>query len=298
VSNNNHNNNGGSMQTTETGITIISPRSLAEAKELASTLSAARTIPEALQKAPADVLAIVMAGAELGLAPMQSLRALVLIKGKPTLSADAMGALVKSRRDVCQFLTLDASDATRATYSTQRVGDPKPTTLSFTIEEARTAGLNGDNWRRFPAAMLRARALSAICRAVYPDLILGVYDPEELQAEAAKDVTPPPGASPPRRRHLLQREDGKVVEMASTPQTVGDVVEALEASVAAVLPQPGRTPWDDLCAAAKDNGIPWRKAADWLKATRGKGKPSEVTDDDVEAYRAQLRAEADMGGVA
>lgn len=281
--------------TTETGITILSPRNLTEAKELASTLSSARTIPEALQKAPADVLAIVMAGAELGLAPMQSLRALVLIKGKPTLSADAMGALVKSRRDVCQFLTLDSSDATRATYSTQRVGDPKPTTLSFTIEEARTAGLNGDNWRKFPAAMLRARALSAICRAVYPDLILGVYDPEELE-HVEKEVPPP--SSPPRRRHPLQREDGKVVEMAAVPQTPAETVEALEASVAAVLPQPGRTPWDDLCAAAKDNGIPWRKAADWLKATRGKGKPSEVTADDVEAYRAQLRVEADMGGVA
>jgi hypothetical protein len=295
VSNNNHNNNGGNMQTTETGITIISPRSLAEAKELASTLSTARTIPEALQKAPADVLAIVMAGAELGLAPMQSLRALVLIKGKPTLSADAMGALVKSRRDVCEYLVLDSSDAKAATYTTKRVGDPKPTTLSFAIEDATRAGLNGDNWRKFPAAMLRARALSAICRAVYPDLILGVYDPDELEAPVEKEVPPP--SSPPRRRHPLQREDGQVVPM-SAPQTVGEVVEALEASVAAVLPQPGRSPWDDLCDVAKSNGIAWRKAADWLKATRGKAKPSDVTAEDVEAYRAQLSAEAEMGGVA
>jgi hypothetical protein len=195
--------------TTETGITIISPRSLTEAKELASTLAGARTIPEALQKSPADVLAIVMAGAELGLAPMQSVRALVLIKGKPTLSADAMGALVKSRRDVCQFLMLRHSDGTKATYETQRVGDPAPTTMSFTIEEAKAAGLAGnDNWRKFPAAMLRARALSAICRAVYSDLILGVYDPDELAPDAPKPqverevnaapvIVEAPPASPP-----------------------------------------------------------------------------------------------------
>lgn len=171
------------------GLTIITPRSLAEAKDLANTLAQARTIPDALQKSPSDVLAIVMAGAELGLAPMQSVRALVLIKGKPTLSADAMGALVKSRRDVCEYLLLRTSDATKAVYETKRVGDPAATTMGFTIEEARTAKLNGDNWQKFPNAMLRARALSAICRAVYPDLLLGVYEPDELAREE-RDVTP------------------------------------------------------------------------------------------------------------
>ena len=281
----------------ETGLTIIAPRSLAEAKELATTLSTARTIPEALQKSPADVLATVMAGAELGLAPMQSLRGIVLIKGKPTLSADAMGALVKSRREVCEYLVLDGTDAKVATYTTKRNGDPKPTTMSFTIEDAQRAGLNGDNWRKFPAAMLRARALSAICRAVYPDLLLGVYDPEEIDESPrpVRDVTPPPDASPPRRKHRLQVEDGAVVEL--TPADDG-MAQALAESVAAVAPQPQRSPWDALCGVAKDAGVPWRKAADWLKTARGKGKPSDVTAEDVEAYRAQLAAEASIPGGA
>ena len=210
----------------ETSITIITPKSLTEAKELANTLSAARTIPEALQKSPADVLAIVMAGAELGLAPMQAVRALVLIKGKPTLSADAMGALVKSRRDVCQYLVLKKSDATIATYETQRVGDPCPTPMSFTIEQAKQAGLNGDNWRKFPDAMLRARALSAICRAVYPDLLLGVYDPDELapQSESTRvvDVTPAPPVED--KRAQLER----AVEATTTIEAHNALVPLLQ----------------------------------------------------------------------
>lgn len=179
-------------------ITIISPKSLAEAKELSKTLSEANTIPQALRKSPADVLAIVMAGAELGLAPMQSIRGIVLIQGKPTLSADAMGALVKSRKDVCEYLMLKHTDGNRATYVTKRNGEPEATTMAFTIEEARVAGLTGENWKKYPAAMLRARALSAICRAVYPDLLLGVYDPDEISSPVSiveKDVTPHP--SPP-----------------------------------------------------------------------------------------------------
>lgn len=197
------------------GITIISPRSLTEAKELATTLSAAQTLPEALRQKPADVLAIVMAGAELGLAPMQSIRGLVLIKGKPTLSADAMGALVKSRREVCSWLRLVESSATVATYETLRNGDPGPTRLSFTIEQAQRAGLNGDNWRKFPEAMLRARCLSALCRAVYPDLLLGVYDPDELEpAPAVREVNAPPVVVEPPRPSPVEAQ---VVDAPPSP---------------------------------------------------------------------------------
>lgn len=206
----------------DSSITIISPRNLAEAKELATTLSAARTLPEALQQKPADVMAIVMAGAELGLAPMQSIRALVLIKGKPTLSADAMGALVKSRRDVCTWLRLVESSATIATYETLRNGDPGPTRLSFTIEQAAKAGLNGDNWKRFPDAMLRARALSALCRAVYPDLLLGVYDPDELDAAPApREVNAPPVVVAPQPLPPVE------AQVVPTEEEVSDAKEVM-----------------------------------------------------------------------
>jgi hypothetical protein len=45
----------------------------------------------------------------------------------------------------------------RAIYETKRVGST-PVKISFTIEQAKQAGLTGkDNWRNYPAAMLRAR---------------------------------------------------------------------------------------------------------------------------------------------
>ena len=180
----------------DNSITIITPKNLAEAKELSSQLAGARTIPDALQKSPADVLAIVMAGAELGLAPMQSIRALVLIKGKPTLAADAMVALVKTRRDRCKSFEMTESTPLKATYRTVEVdGNPAGTSISFSMEDARTAGIAGDMYRKYPAQMLRARCKAALCREVYPDLMLGVYDPDELAATEHNVV--PPTASPP-----------------------------------------------------------------------------------------------------
>lgn len=174
----------------ESSLTIISPKTLAEARDLATILSGANSMPAALKKSPADVLAIVMAGAELGLAPMQSIRAIVLIQGRPTLSADAMGALVKASSK-CEYLQCTETTEKVATFVTKRRGDPEPTRLSFTFEEAKAAGLVGkDVWKQFPKAMLRARAQSAICRLVYSDLMLGVYDSDELEAPPEKDVTP------------------------------------------------------------------------------------------------------------
>lgn len=66
--------------------------------------------------------------------------------------------------------------------------------MSYTIAQAKQAGLLGSQaWQKYPDAMLRARCLSAICRAVYPDLILGMYDPDEL-APLERPATPPPAA--------------------------------------------------------------------------------------------------------
>lgn len=176
-------------------LVVISPKNFAEATDLAKALSLSALLPEALRQKPADVLLTIMTGAELGLGPTQALRAIVVIKGKATLSSDAMAALVRRRRDVCKYLRCVETTATRAVFETLRDGDPEPTKLEFTIAEAQAAGLaGGDGWRKYPKAMLRARAQAAICRLVYSDLLLGVYDPDELAPEEC-DVTPTPVAS-------------------------------------------------------------------------------------------------------
>ena len=47
--------------------------------------------------------------------------------------------------------------------------------MSFTIEEASLAGLvKKDNWRKYTKAMLRARAISALCRVAFADVLAGL----------------------------------------------------------------------------------------------------------------------------
>lgn len=222
-------------------ITIITPKSLEEAKTLATIICKSSLLADAFRGKEAETLMAIMTGAELGLGPMQSLRAIEPIKGKPTLKAEAMTALVRARRDVCEYLVIRHSDAKRCMMETKRVGDPVATTMSFTIEDAAAAGLTGnDNYRKYPAAMLRARCGSAICKAVYSDLTLGLYDPEEIEPSRSvepRDVTPP-RASPPAIESTatvlppvdVAREALEMaVESAQTLETLTSLVPQMQA---------------------------------------------------------------------
>lgn len=158
------------------------PTSIEQAYKMADTLVQSGMLPKSVRNA-AGAFAIMAAGRELGMTTMQAFRSIHIIEGRVVLSADLMVALAK-RSGECEYFRLVSSDANAATYETMRRGNPSPTTLTFTIEDANRAGLTGkDTWKKYPAAMLRARCSAALVRAEYPDTALGMYDPDEISVE-------------------------------------------------------------------------------------------------------------------
>ena len=133
---------------------------------------------------PQAVLAIVLAGRELNLGVMQSLRGFHMVQGKPVMSADLMAALVLNSGKCKQFRCIK-TDASKATIRVQRIGDDEPLDVSFTIEEALQAGLvkSGSGWEKYPTAMLVARAKATAARLMFPDVVAGLYTAEELGRE-------------------------------------------------------------------------------------------------------------------
>lgn len=162
------------------------PQTANETFELAKTLASGGLVGRGLK--PDAIFTVILLGAELGIAPITALRMIHVIDGKPSLSADCMVSLCM-RSPHCKYFTLISSDSKRCVYEAMRVGDPKPVRLEYTIEQAQQAGVtNKDNWRKYPAQMLRARCISGLARAVFPDIISGLYDPEELGAESSDDL--------------------------------------------------------------------------------------------------------------
>lgn len=196
------------------------PDGIREAFYLAEVLVKSRLLPDSVQT-PEAAFAIIATGRELGLTAMQSLRSIHVIKGKTTLSADLVASLVKSRRDVCAYFQLVESTTDRAVYKTQRVGEPEPTTMAFTMEDAKRAQLTTNaNWTKYPAQMLRARCITGLARAVYPDLAMGIYDTDEID--------PPPVVA--RAPYEVIRAPG-----VSTPAVAADAAQTCIAKVAAAM---------------------------------------------------------------
>lgn len=157
----------------------LEPRSMGEATKLAkfmfdSGLFSAYGTPQA-------VMSTILAGRELGMTAMASLRAIHVVEGRPTLSADLIRALVMRSGKAKYFRCTERTNE-RATFETQRENDP-PMSLTFTIEDARMAGLVKDKsgWTKSPADMCVARASAKLARLVYPDVVHGLYLPDEVQ---------------------------------------------------------------------------------------------------------------------
>lgn len=147
-------------------------------------------LPQSI-KTPEQAVAIILTGDELGIPKMLALRSIVVINGKPTLSADLMVALVQraidDHRDG-EFRVLPPTPE-KCTVNYRRWGWSEGHSYTYTIQDAQRAGLAGKGtWAAHPAAMLRARATSAVCRMAFPDVISGIYTPDEAaEFEANQD---------------------------------------------------------------------------------------------------------------
>ena len=125
-------------------------------------------------RTPQAVLSTVLVGRELGIPAMASLRSIHIIDGKHSLSADLMVALVL-KSGMAEYFQLVESTDKACTFETKRKGAPQPQRLSYTIEQAKQAGLlaptrsgKPSNWQKMPKQMLRARAKSELARLEYP----------------------------------------------------------------------------------------------------------------------------------
>lgn len=273
-----------------TDVAAFEPGSIDEALSVSKLLVSSRLLPRSITT-PEAAFAVIVTGRELGLSAMQSLRAIHIVEGKPTLSADLMVAMVK-KSDACLFFRLVESSATVALYETHRRGEPSPTRLSFTLEEAKAAGVTGkDNWRKYPAAMLRARAAAALARAVYPDLVLGVYDPDELGASTI-DVTPAPAPAPVVGRVV---ESAPVAAPAPAP-VAPPPAPAARRKKAEPAPAPAPAPAPEVEEAEVVEAVP----ADGLATELDQLLEAIAGAPDVSTAIALLTAAepADLGGVS
>lgn len=120
-------------------------------------------LPASIKK-PAQALAIMQMGAELGIPPMRALTGIFPIEGRPTVGAVLLLERFKERGGSVQWHESGLERAA-ATFTGP---DGSKHREEFTIAEAQMAGLvrDGSNWKKHPRKMLRARVITGALRAM------------------------------------------------------------------------------------------------------------------------------------
>lgn len=150
-----------------------------------------------------EAAVILLTGRELGLSPMQSLRGIYVVNKTPVLSADLLVAVVR-RSGLCASWRVITTTPETCTITTLRVGETEPTSKTWTIADAKRAQLTGKPiWSQYPAQMLRHRCAADLAREVYPDVVLGLYTPDEMDhTDAAPIVEAHEPAAPQLPPHV------------------------------------------------------------------------------------------------
>ena len=152
---------------------IYTPTTLDQAKEIATLIS----------DRPQDCLRLHAAfGAHFSGDMAITQNNAYMLKGKPSLNADAMAGVVR-RSGLCRYMVISSWDHDHCTYTCARNDEPESVvhTFTYTIQMAQAQGLTRNrNWQQMPMQMLRARALTLMLRATYPDAVSGIYSPDEL----------------------------------------------------------------------------------------------------------------------
>lgn len=187
----------------------------------ASMLLKSGLAPSSL-KTPEAALFVILAGRDLGLSPTQALRSVNVIQGKVEVAADMQLALFKRAGGRAVWIVL--TDA-KATLDLMHPNGDKHTE-SFSMEDAKRAGLAGDNWRKYPKAMLRSRCITAGMKSAGFDVLAGVYAPGEIGG-------PEPSLDPP---NAASEAPAKPQEAIQAPAPVEDAVVVDEATGEDVSP--------------------------------------------------------------
>lgn len=156
----------------------IVPNNQDELERTAKMMAASGFFDDAKQAAQACVK--IQAGLEMGIKPVQAMTAIHVIKGKVSIGANLVAAMLK-RAGYNYKVRWHGNEAIEIVFydpSKEELGNS-----TFSMEDAHQAGLLGNpTWKKFPRNMLFARAMMNGARWYAPDVALGIYDPDELQS--------------------------------------------------------------------------------------------------------------------
>lgn len=192
--------------TVGTAAAIFSPDGMDRLVRFANLMADSKaTVPQHLVGKPADCLAVTMQAAQWGMNPFAVAQKTHVVNGTLGYEAQLVNAVVSSSNLLATRLNYrwdgdwskvngksDKSPSLTVTVSAVLKGEAEPREL--TISMAQAGVRNSPLWEQDPRQQLAYLCVKRWARLHAPDVLLGVYTPDELQEttpRVERDITPP-----------------------------------------------------------------------------------------------------------
>jgi hypothetical protein len=258
-----------------------------ELMDRAKFFANSQLVPASIRGKPADVAIVLQIGWELGIGPMQALNGVDVIQGRPAISPQLGLALARSKipNFYVEFVEMTESKAI-VKMARDRTRLEESYTARWDDQKAKAMGLlTKDNYQKQRGNMYKWRAVMEALRVVAPDILKGLYSPDEVEDIPPEGNTPhtPPATDKARRLQALVNKPEK-------PEPIEFKAEVVNAPMKAevIQAQPGGM-----------EAPPFDPLLDYVVKAEGplKGKKlGECTEDDLKFYVGTIEAKAKASG--
>ena len=201
---------GGTDITAGQGRAAFLPTSMGEAMEIAKLMAGGNFVPKHLRGAPGDCLAVVMQAARWGMDPFAVGNKTYFVNDRMAYEAQLVNAVVNSSNVLDGRLKVEWSgegNNLKCLVTGRIKGDPDIKTREVKLANIKTR--NSPLWQSDPEQQIAYFATRAWARLHAPEVLLGVYTPDEIES-----IPPERGANAPQRlsSDMLAQQAGVTVE--------------------------------------------------------------------------------------
>lgn len=174
----------------QNGNSMLTPANMEQAMKLAEMMSGAKLVPQHLQGKAADCLLVIEQASRWKMSPFAVAQCTSVIQGKLMYEGKLVAAVVNANGGLEERLSFDYTgegENRKITVSGKFKGEKDPRTVDVIFKDVKTAN---SMWVKQPDQQLMYSGTRAWARRHAPELMLGVYSPEEFDQNTMVDITP------------------------------------------------------------------------------------------------------------
>ena len=223
------------------------PQNIADAMRLAEMMAKGKMVPEHLRN-PSDMLMVIEQACRWGMSPFAVAQCTAIVRGRISYEGKLVSAAINASGILQGRLDYEFSGEGAARAVTARGalrGEDKPREVVVTLASAKT---DNEHWKKSPDQMLSYHAARVWARRHAPEVMLGVYSPEEFDQQPHRDTfagptiehaapaaAPAAPAAAPARETSHEQTDSH----APKKQTVSEYLDVLAAEMAVAIADGG-----------------------------------------------------------